>query len=79
MAGIELVRDRAAKQPFPPEYRAGARVCRLAREQGVLLRPLGDVVVLMPPLAIDGSLLDRLGEVLYNCLRTLSQESASPV
>jgi adenosylmethionine-8-amino-7-oxononanoate aminotransferase len=79
MAGIELVRDRTTKAPFPPEYRAGARVCRLAREQGVLLRPLGDVVVVMPPLTIDGSLLDRLGEVLYNCLRALSQEVASPV
>ena len=41
----------------------GARACRLAREQGVLLRPLGDVVVVMPPLAIDVSLLDRLGDV----------------
>ncbi len=47
----------------------GARVCRLARERGVLLRPLGDVVVIMPPLAIDLSLLDQLGEVLYDCIQ----------
>jgi adenosylmethionine-8-amino-7-oxononanoate aminotransferase len=66
IAGIELVEDRATKRPFPAERRVGARVCRLCREQGVLLRPLGDVVVVMPPLAIDLSLLDRLGEVLYN-------------
>ena len=38
------------------------------REQGVLMRPLGDVLVVMPPLAIELSLLDRLGEVLYNTL-----------
>ena len=71
MAGIELVQDRATKQPFPPARRMGAQVCRLARDRGVLLRPLGDVIVIMPPLAIDLSLLDWLAEVLYNCLASL--------
>src|SRR5262245_31908257 len=75
MAGIELVQDRATKRPFPPERRTGARVCRTAREQGVLLRPLGDVIVVMPPLAIDRSLLDRLCDVLYNCLQTIGPNS----
>lgn len=68
MAGVELVEDQATKRPFPAPMRMGARVCRLARDQRVLLRPLGDVVVVMPPLAIDLSLLDRLGDVLYNCV-----------
>jgi adenosylmethionine---8-amino-7-oxononanoate aminotransferase len=69
MAGIELVEDRATKQRFPAERRMGAQVCQAARAQGVLLRPLGDVIVVMPPLAIDISLLDRLCEVLYNCVK----------
>jgi adenosylmethionine-8-amino-7-oxononanoate aminotransferase len=73
MAGIELVRDRASKVAFPPALRMGERVCRMARDQGVLLRPLGDVVVVMPPLAIDLSLLDRLCGVLYNCLERLGR------
>jgi adenosylmethionine-8-amino-7-oxononanoate aminotransferase len=71
MAGVELVQDRATRGPFPADWRMGARVCRLARDRGVLLRPLGDVVVVMPPLAIDLPLLDRLGEVLYNCLEAI--------
>jgi adenosylmethionine-8-amino-7-oxononanoate aminotransferase len=71
MAGIELAQERASKKPFAPGLRMGARVCRLAREQGVLLRPLGDVVVVMPPLAIEVSLLDRLCDVLYNCLEAI--------
>jgi adenosylmethionine-8-amino-7-oxononanoate aminotransferase len=71
MAGIELVQDRITKMPFPARQRTGARACRMARERGVLLRPLGDVVV-MPPLVIDLSLLDHLCEVLYNCLDELS-------
>jgi adenosylmethionine-8-amino-7-oxononanoate aminotransferase len=77
LAGIELVQDRAAKQPFPPDWRVGAQVCRRARDRGVLLRPLSDTIVLMPPLAIDLSLLDHLGEVLYNCLGTLVWPQAS--
>ena len=72
MAGIELVKDRTTRQPFPPGERMGAKACRLAREQGVLLRPLGDVVVVMPPLAIDANLLDRIGDVLYNVVNTLA-------
>jgi adenosylmethionine-8-amino-7-oxononanoate aminotransferase len=72
MAGIELVRAKAGKQAFPADQRRGARVCRMARDHGVLLRPLGDVVVVMPPLAIDLSLLDCLCDVLYNCLSAIS-------
>jgi adenosylmethionine-8-amino-7-oxononanoate aminotransferase len=72
MAGVELVLDRRTREPFPVTARMGQRVCRLAREQGVLLRPLGDVVVVMPPLAIELSLLDRLGDVLYHSLKTLA-------
>ncbi|HXG11614.1 MAG TPA: adenosylmethionine--8-amino-7-oxononanoate transaminase [Gemmataceae bacterium] len=74
MAGIELVQDRATRRPFPPEQRVGWRVCRQARDRGVLLRPLGDVIVVMPPLAIALPLLDRLMDVLHDCLR----EVASP-
>lgn len=72
MAGIELVRDRATKERFPATLRMGAQVCRQARQEGVLLRPLGDVVVVMPPLAIDLSLLDRLAGVLYNALQAIN-------
>jgi adenosylmethionine-8-amino-7-oxononanoate aminotransferase len=72
MAGIELVQDKASKRPFSTAERIGAQVCRAARAEHVLLRPLGDVIVVMPPLAIDLSLLDRLCTVLYNVLTGLS-------
>ncbi len=74
MAGIELVEEKATKRPAPTQRRLGARICRLAHERGVLLRPLGDVLVVMPPLAIELSLLDRLCDVLYNCLDEVSTE-----
>ena len=72
MAGIELVADRATKRPFAPELRMGARVCRAARERGVILRPLGDVVVVMPPLAIDAEALELLANVLYDSLSVVA-------
>src|SRR5512145_3517359 len=54
MAGIEIVASRESKEPYPPERKVGRRVVRKAREKGVVLRPLGDVVVLMPPLSSTG-------------------------
>jgi adenosylmethionine-8-amino-7-oxononanoate aminotransferase len=73
MAGIELVKNRATKERFPPRRRLGVEVCDRMRKEGVLLRPLGDVIVIMPPLAIDSSLLDRIGDVLYNALSTITE------
>jgi adenosylmethionine-8-amino-7-oxononanoate aminotransferase len=69
MAGVELVADVRSKQPFAPHLRVGAAVCARAREKGAVVRPLGDVVVLMPPLAIDLPLLDRLGQIVYDSVR----------
>ncbi|MGH7511968.1 MAG: adenosylmethionine--8-amino-7-oxononanoate transaminase [Gemmatimonadales bacterium] len=63
-AGIELVADRATRAPFPAAERRGMRVCRAAGRQGVFLRPLGDVVVVMPPLTITGAELDRIAAAL---------------
>ncbi len=60
MAGIELVRDRATQQPFAWQERRGLAVCQHARSRGVWLRPLGDVVILMPPLAVSLDELDRI-------------------
>ena len=53
IAGIELVRDRRTGEPYASEERIGHRVILEARARGVLLRPLGNVIVLMPPLAIS--------------------------
>ena len=52
MVGIELAADRAKRTPFDPKLRVGTQVCLRLRRRGVMLRPLGDVIVLMPPLAM---------------------------
>lgn len=68
MVGIEIVRDRAARESFPYDKRLGGRVCTAMRPKGVMLRPLGDVIVLMPPIAIDMATLDRLLAVVEETL-----------
>jgi adenosylmethionine-8-amino-7-oxononanoate aminotransferase len=60
MAGIELVADQHSQAPFSPEARIGHRVVLAARRHGVVIRPLGDVIVLMPAPAMPGALIDEL-------------------
>ncbi len=75
MAGIELVEDRTTRERFDLSLRLGHRVILEARKRGAILRPLGDVIVLMPPLAMSGSELARLleitGESIAAALETL--------
>jgi adenosylmethionine-8-amino-7-oxononanoate aminotransferase len=65
MTGIEVA-SMTERKGFE---RAGFEVCRRARTRGVLIRPLGDVVVLMPPLAIGDDDLDFLGSVVVESVR----------
>lgn len=60
MVGIELAADAAGRRPYAAADRMGARVTAAARRRGVIVRPLGDVVVLMPPLSITDEQIDRL-------------------
>jgi adenosylmethionine-8-amino-7-oxononanoate aminotransferase len=63
MVGIELVRDRGTREEYGYEVRAGHRVALEARRLGAILRPLGNVVVLMPPLAMTGAELTELAGI----------------
>jgi adenosylmethionine-8-amino-7-oxononanoate aminotransferase len=69
MAGVELVKDRATREPFAAPERMGARVCERARHYGVILRPLGNVIVIMPPLSITADELDHLMDALELALK----------
>ena len=64
MVGIELVRDRKSKEEFSYGERIGHRVCLAARGREVLMRPLGNVLVLMPPLSISAQEIDLLVEAI---------------
>ena len=60
MVGIELMRDPDRRTAYAPAERMGHRVIVAARKRGVVLRPLGDVLVLMPPLSITAAEIETL-------------------
>ena len=63
IAAIELVADKANREPFPSSDRRGLRVYRHALQRGVLLRPLGDVIYFMPPYVINSDEIDLMFDV----------------
>jgi adenosylmethionine-8-amino-7-oxononanoate aminotransferase len=69
MAGIELVRDCATREPYPASLMIGFQVVRAARKRGLILRPLGDVVVLMPPLCISSRQLSAIIQITRESIR----------
>lgn len=64
MAGVELVRNKKTKKSYDWEEKMGWRVALLARDNGVIIRPLGNVVVIMPPLGISEQNLEQLLKVI---------------
>ncbi|HAM50757.1 MAG TPA: adenosylmethionine--8-amino-7-oxononanoate transaminase [Nitrospiraceae bacterium] len=64
MAGIELVKNKTTKEPYPWEKKMGWRVARLAMANGVFIRPLGNVIVIMPPLSISSENLEQFISVI---------------
>ncbi len=61
MVGVELVQDRETRAHYEPALRVGYRASLAARKHGVIIRPLGDTVVLMPPLSITK---DEIGQLV---------------
>ncbi len=72
MAGIELVEDKKTKRPYPLAQKRGFKVALHARKKGVLIRPLGNVIVLMPPLSIEERQLKRLCRVVGDGIREIT-------
>ena len=71
MVGIELVRDPETRAPFDPSLRIGHRVIQAARLRGVMLRPLGNVLILMPPLSITAAELETLVRVTVESIEAV--------
>jgi len=73
MAGVELVRDKKTKEPYAWAEKMGWRVAYRAREKGVFIRPLGDVIVIMPPLSISSENLDQLLKVIKDSIVAVTE------
>ena len=78
MVGIELVKDRGTRAAYPLEDRIGHRVARVARDLGLLIRPLGNVIVLMPPLITSLADVNRMVTIIHRAIATVT-ENATPM
>lgn len=72
MVGIELVKDKRTKEPYPPEDKMGVRIILDCRKHGLLIRPLGNVIVLMPPLSISMTELKRMMHIVYESIKRVT-------
>lgn len=72
MAGIELVKDKESKFPYSWEEKIGIKVSKEARENGLIIRPLGNVIVLMPPLSINEKELKRMMDIVYEAIKEIT-------
>jgi adenosylmethionine-8-amino-7-oxononanoate transaminase len=68
MAGVEMVRDKKTKETYDWTEKMGWRVAYHARDNGVFIRPLGNVIVIMPPLSISEQNLNQLLKVIKDSI-----------
>jgi adenosylmethionine-8-amino-7-oxononanoate aminotransferase len=78
MVGIELVRDKGGKTPYEWSERIGMLVCRRARDLGMLTRPLGNVVVFIPPLVCTEAELREMTGILAQSIIDVTEHGWRP-
>lgn len=71
---VEIVANRSTREAFSPAERRGARICQAAREYGLLTRPIGDVLILMPPYSTTP---DELEQMVSALLKAIAKEVAA--
>lgn len=72
MLGIELVMDKKSRKLYPAGERMGMKVSGKARQEGLIIRPLGNVVVFMPPLSSTKKEIEEMLTILYESIRKVT-------
>ena len=73
IGAVELVKEKKSREPYPWEDRVGGKVCNEARKHGLFLRPLGNVVVVFPPLSISLEELVFLMDGIEQSIRAVTE------
>lgn len=73
MVGVELVLERQSRSPYPLERRMGHRVAMEARRRGLIIRPLGNVIVLMPPLTVTTRELTQMVAIVRESIHAVTR------
>ncbi|GAB6141455.1 adenosylmethionine--8-amino-7-oxononanoate transaminase [Methylosoma difficile] len=74
IVAIELVKNKATREPYPWQERRGVKVYQYALSQGVLLRPLGNVIYFMPPYVITEPELQLMAQVAWDGIQQACQD-----
>ncbi|SHO57920.1 aminotransferase class III-fold pyridoxal phosphate-dependent enzyme [Vibrio quintilis] len=72
MTGIEFVKDKAAKTPFAEQEMVGTKVAQAAQRRGLIARPLGNCLILSPPLTLDAPVIAAIGDILRESIVEVS-------
>jgi adenosylmethionine-8-amino-7-oxononanoate aminotransferase len=75
MVGIELVRNKKTKEPYRLDEKVGIRVILECRRLGLIIRPLGNVIVLMPLLSIATGDLKKMTSIVYRAIKTVTENA----
>jgi adenosylmethionine-8-amino-7-oxononanoate aminotransferase len=71
---IEMVKNKASREPYPWQERRGLRVSQQGLQKGVLLRPLGNVIYFMPPYVITPEQIIYLAEVAWEGIKLATRD-----
>ena len=74
MVGIELVQNRLTKEPYLIDEKIGIRVVQDCRKNGLIIRPLGNVIVLMPPLSMSPQELARMLDIVHAAIKRVTEK-----
>jgi adenosylmethionine-8-amino-7-oxononanoate aminotransferase len=72
IVGIELVKNWRTREPYDLRERVGIRVCEKMAKHGVLTRPIGNVIVLMPPYCMTAAQVHRMVAATREAIATVT-------
>lgn len=76
MAGIEFVENKETRKPYPDDIKIGMQVSLKAQELGLMVRPLGHMIVLSPPLILSAEQIAEITNILKQSIETVYAELA---
>ena len=74
VAGIELVKNKETKENFDPYGRIGMLVAEACQKNGLIVRAIGDVIAICPPLVITEQQIDELFDILESSIEEVSKK-----
>lgn len=77
MLAVDLMADKDSKTPFPVSTHAGGHIFKACVDKGLIVRPVGDRIVLSPPLIIDHAQVDQIVDTLHQTIKAFRPEIAA--